>query len=77
MRRCRLSTRRSKAYLWGGVKLEILEHTKKYKDITINGINFRLVQIFILDNLIEIVDSWSGLTIGKIYKEDIKTISIS
>lgn len=57
--------------------MEVLEDRKKYKDITINGVNFRFVEIFILENLIEIVDSWAGITIAKIYKEDIKTISIN
>lgn len=54
-----------------------LEHTKKYKELTINGVYFKSIQIFILNNMIEIVDNWSGLTIARILKEDINTIEIS
>lgn len=53
-----------------------LENRKKYKSLNINGVNFDLVQVFILENKIEIVNNWSGLTIAFIYKDDIKTVII-
>lgn len=53
-----------------------LEDKKKYKYLNINGVNFDLVQVFILENKIEIVNNWSGSTIAFIYKNDIKTVII-
>ena len=54
-----------------------LEHTKKYKELIINGVYFKSIQIFILNDMVEIVDNWSGLTIARILKDDINTIQIS
>lgn len=52
----------------------MLEDGKKYNSLSINGVIFNLVRIFVLENKIEIVDNWSGLTIAFIYKNDIKTV---
>lgn len=57
--------------------MDLLENKCKYKELIINEVIFKSVQVFILENKIEIVNNWSGLTIAFIYKDDIKTIKIS
>lgn len=52
-----------------------LEDTKKYKKLTINGVIFEGIQVFIQESYIELVDSW-GRTSALIYKRDIKTVEI-
>ena len=56
--------------------MDKLENDIVYKSLIINDIVFKNVKVFILDNKIEIVDNWSGLTIATIIKNDIKTILI-
>jgi len=56
--------------------MDKLESDMVYKSLIINDIAFKNVKVFILDNKIEIVDNWSGLTIATIIKNDIKTILI-
>lgn len=57
--------------------MDLLENKCKYKELIINEVIFKSVQVFILESKIEIIDNWSGLTISFIYKDDIKTIKIS
>lgn len=57
--------------------MDLLENKCKYKELIINEVIFKNVQVFILESKIEIIDNWSGLTISFIYKDDIKTIKIS
>lgn len=55
--------------------LENLESDVIYKSLIINDIVFKNVKVFILDNKIEIVDNWSGLTIAIVSKDDVKMIN--
>lgn len=55
--------------------LENLESDVIYKSLIINDIVFKNVKVFILDNKIEIVDNWSGLTVAIILKDDVKMIN--
>lgn len=56
--------------------MDELEDTKKYKYLVVNGVIFESVQVFILKDLIEIVNNFTGITIAKIHKENIKTINV-
>lgn len=53
-------------------------NNKYYKSLVINDILFKNVLLFIYeDGHLDVVDSWSGITIATVKKKDIKTIIYS
>lgn len=56
--------------------IDILEDKKKYRKIKVNDIVFTLIQVFYLDDKLDIVNNFTGITIARIETKDIKTLSI-
>ena len=56
--------------------MDLLEDTKKYRTLMINGVVLMNVQVFIKKMFVELYDYEGKKHIGVINKDDIKTISV-
>lgn len=54
--------------------METLKNGEKYYRLIINKVVFEFVQVFLLDDKIEIVDKVWGKTVAVIFKKDINSI---